>query len=93
MVPSKAARVPLNGKGTDMEVYVVSFGDSYDRSVVGVARSLDEARDVARDYLARVYYAAPYLPQEFEYFSVARYVPGVPVGYADENEVRLDLGA
>ena len=29
-----------------MELFVVSFGDSYDRSVVGVARSLDEARSV-----------------------------------------------
>ena len=90
MVPSKAARVPLNGKGTDMEVYVVSFGDSYDRSVVGVARSLDEARDLARDYLARVYYAAPYLPQEFEYFAVSGFAVGVASDSADD-EVRLDL--
>lgn len=73
-----------------MEVYVVSFGDSYERDVVGVASSLDGARAVARDYLDRVHYAAPYVPLEFEHFSVSRFVPGVAVGYADLVEFELD---
>ena len=79
-----------------MELFVVSFGDSYDRSVVGVARSLDEARSVARDYLSRVHYMArrddgrPYEPLAFEYFAVSGFAVGVASSSGDD-EVRLVL--
>lgn len=35
-----------------MELFVVTFGDSYERWVAGVAESLEGARSVARAYLA-----------------------------------------
>lgn len=62
-----------------MDVFVVSYGDSYDRSVVGVALSLDDARALARSYD----FAAS------GWFRVARYTPGV-VGDFLEDELDLD---
>lgn len=54
-----------------MDLLVLSVGDSYDRYVVGVASSLDSARAMARDYLARYHFGGALL--SFEYFSVARF--------------------
>lgn len=62
-----------------MDVFVVSYGDSYDRSVVGVALSLDAARELARSYV----------PAGSGWFGVARYTPGV-VGDFLEDELDLD---
>jgi hypothetical protein len=54
-----------------MDMLVLSFGDSYDRYSVGVATSLDSARAMARDYLARHHFGGVLL--RHEYFSVARF--------------------
>lgn len=75
-----------------MDVFVVSYGDSYDRSVVGVALSLDDARALARSYLEssrRVADGHRLVASDAEWFCVARYTPGV-VGDFLEDE--LDLG-
>lgn len=75
-----------------MDVFVVSYGDSYDRSVVGVALSLDNARALARSYLEssrRVADGYRLVASDAEWFCVARYTPGV-VGDFLEDE--LDLG-
>lgn len=56
-----------------MEVFVVDFGCSYERYVVGVARDLAEARSIARAYL--VIHGREMLG--FEYFAVRQHVLGV----------------
>lgn len=73
-----------------MEVFVVSFGDSYDRFVVGVARSLDEARGLARNYLGSAHYAAPYTPDDGEHFTVMRLAVGVADDHAKDVHLNLD---
>jgi hypothetical protein len=73
----------------NMELLVVDFGDSYDRSVVGVARDLAEARVMARAYVASVCWGQ--VVQEFQYFAVQRHVVGqASVAYVEDEE--LDLG-
>ena len=71
-----------------MEVLVVDFGCSYERSVVGVARDPAEARSIAREWLSRR--GRPAL--EFEYFAVQRHVFGVP-GESILDWADLDLDA
>jgi hypothetical protein len=72
-----------------MELLVVDFGDSYERSVVGVARDLAEARVMARAYVAGVCWEQRVL--EFQYFAVQRHVLGeASVSYVEDEE--LDLG-
>lgn len=68
-----------------MDVFVVSYGDSYDRSVVGVALSLDDARALARTYLE----SSRLVTFPDEWFRVARYTPGV-VGDFREEDLDLD---
>ena len=77
-----------------MELLVVDFGDSYDRSVVGVARDLAEARVMARAYVTSVCWEQRVL--DGQYFAVQRHVVGqaaygVAVAYVEDEE--LDLGA
>jgi hypothetical protein len=73
----------------NMELLVVDFGDSYDRSVVGVARDLAEARVMARAYVTSVCWEQRVL--EFQYFAVQRHVVGqASVAYVEDEE--LDLG-
>lgn len=72
-----------------MEVLVVDFGDSYERSVVGVARDLAEARVMARAYVQSSVWEQRVL--DFQYFAVQRHVLGaLSEGYALDEE--LDLG-
>ena len=72
-----------------MELLVVDFGDTYDRSVVGVARDLAEARVMARAYVTSVCWEQRVL--EFQYFAVQRHVLGaLSEGYALDEA--LDLG-
>lgn len=68
-----------------MELFVVDYGDSYDRYTIGIARSLDEARVMARSYLASL----DYPPSSFDFFGVIRYEAGV-VGDSDLMELTLD---
>lgn len=63
-----------------MELLVVSFGDSYERCVVGVARDLDEARVLADAYRARF--------GEPGWFEFERFVPGA-LGVGDVAELDL----
>jgi hypothetical protein len=73
----------------NMELLVVDFGDSYERSVVGVARDLAEARVMARAYVAAVLWEQRVL--EGQYFAVQRHVVGqAAVVYVQDEE--LDLG-
>jgi hypothetical protein len=73
----------------NMELLVVDFGDSYDRSVVGVARDLAEARVMARAYVTSVCWEQRVM--EFQYFAVQRHVVGqASVSYVEDEE--LDLG-
>jgi len=72
-----------------MELLVVDFGDSYDRSVVGVARDLAEARVMARSYVTSVCWGQ--VVQEFQYFAVQRHRLGeLTTGYV--SCMALDLG-
>ena len=72
-----------------MELLVVDFGDSYDRSVVGVARDLAEARVMARAYVASVLWEQRMF--NGQYFAVQRHVVGqASVSYVEDEE--LDLG-
>ena len=68
-----------------MELFVVDHGDSYDRYTIGIARSLDEARAMARSYLASL----DYPPSSFDFFGVIRHEAGV-VGDSDLMELTLD---
>ena len=68
-----------------MELFVVDHGDDYERSTIGVARSLDEARAMARSYLA----SRSYPPSSFDFFGVIRYEAGV-LGDSDHVELTLD---
>ena len=68
-----------------MEVLVVDFGDSYDRSVVGVARDLAEARA----YVQSSVWEQRVL--DFQYFAVQRHVLGVSCDVMAVEEP-LDLG-
>jgi len=73
----------------NMELLVVDFGDSYERSVVGVARDLAEARVMARAYVAAVLWEQRVL--EGQYFAVQRHALGeASVVYVQDEE--LDLG-
>jgi len=73
-----------------MELLVVDFGDSYDRSVVGVARDLAEARVMARAYVASVCWEQRVL--ECQYFAVQRHVVGeAAVVYVEDEELDLDM--
>jgi len=73
-----------------MELLVVDFGDSYDRSVVGVARDLAEARVMARAYVAGVCWEQRVL--EFQYFAVQRHVLGeASIAYVQDEELDLDV--
>jgi hypothetical protein len=75
-----------------MDVFVVSYGDSYDRSVVGVALSLDDARALARSYQEserRVADGYRLVVSDAEWFRVARYTSGV-VNDCLEDELYLD---
>lgn len=56
-----------------MELFVVDHGDSYERYTIGVARSLDEARDMARAYLAALRHPA----SPIDFFGVTRFEAGV----------------
>jgi len=72
-----------------MELLVVDFGDSYERSVVGVARDLAEARVMARAYVTSVCWEQRVL--EFQYFAVQRHRLGeLTTGYVQDEA--LDLG-
>jgi hypothetical protein len=68
-----------------MELFVVDHGDSYDRFTIGIARSLDEARAMARSYLASL--DRP--PSSFDFFGVIRHEAGV-VGDSDLMELTLN---
>ena len=69
-----------------MELFVVDHGDSYDRSPVGVARSLDEARRLATAYME----LPEYYPSEHTWFGVCTCTLGAP----DVGELQvLDLDA
>ena len=70
----------------NMELFVVYHGDSYDRYTIGVARSLDEARAMARSYLA----SRNYLPSSLDFFSVTRHEAGVVEDLALGVELVLD---
>ena len=72
-----------------MEVLVLDFGDSYDRSVVGVARDLTEARVMARAYVQSSVWEQRVL--DFQYFAVQRHVLGVSCDVMAVEEP-LDLG-
>ena len=73
-----------------MELLVVDFGDSYDRSVVGVARDLAEARVMARAYVTSVCWEQRVL--DGQYFAVQRHVLGVlSEGYALDEELELGV--
>jgi len=73
-----------------MELLVVDFGDSYDRSVVGVARDLAEARVMARAYEVSVCWGG--VVQEFQYFAVQRHVLGwLATGYVADEELDLSV--
>ena len=72
-----------------MELLVVDFGDSYERSMVGVARDLAEARVMARAYVASVCWEQRVM--DFEYFAVQRHRLGeLTTGYVEDEA--LDLG-
>ena len=72
-----------------MELLVVDFGDSYNRSVVGVARDLAEARVMARAYVASVLWEQRVFAGQ--YFAVQRHVVGeASIAYAQDGA--LDLG-
>jgi len=72
-----------------MELLVVDFGDSYARSVVGVARDLAEARVMARAYVTSVLWEQRVFVGQ--YFAVQRHVLGeASVSYAQDG--KLDLG-
>jgi hypothetical protein len=73
-----------------MELLVVDFGDSYERSVVGVARNLAEARVMARAYVASVLWEQRVM--EFQYFAVQRHVVGqASVSYVQDEALDLDV--
>jgi len=73
-----------------MELLVVDFGDSYDRSVVGVARDLAEARSMARAYVVSVCWGG--VVQDFQYFAVQRHVLGeASVAYVADEELDLSV--
>jgi len=73
-----------------MELLVVDFGDSYERSVVGVARDLAEARSMARAYVVSVCWGG--VVQEFQYFAVQRHVLGaLSEGYVADEELDLSV--
>jgi hypothetical protein len=75
---------------TKMELLVVDFGDSYDRSVVGVARDLAEARSMARAYVVSVCWGG--VVQDFQYFAVQRHVLGeASVAYVADEELDLSV--
>ena len=68
-----------------MELFVVDHGDSYDRYTIGVARSLNEARTMARAYLASLSHP----PSSFDFFGVTRFEAGV-VGEPDHEALTMD---
>jgi len=73
-----------------MELLVVDFGDSYERSVVGVARDLAEARSMARDYVVSVCWEQRVM--DFQYFAVQRHVLGeASVAYVADEELDLSV--
>lgn len=78
-----------------MELFVVEFGDSYERDIVGIAQSMDEARGIAGEYLARVHYMArhgvSYTPSDYEFFSVTVFEPGVATNSMDRPYTVLNL--
>lgn len=71
-----------------MELFVVEFGDYYERYIVGIARSIEESRAVANDYLGRVHYSAqdgaPYTPANDEFFSVTVFQVGIAGNEMDQ---------
>jgi hypothetical protein len=68
-----------------MELFVVDHGDDYERYSIGIARSLDEARTMARAYLA----SRNYPPSSFDFFGVIRFMAG-ELGSDDHVELTLD---
>ena len=73
-----------------MELLVVDFGDSYERSVVGVARDLAEARSMARAYVASACWEQRVM--DFQYFAVQRHVLGwLATGYVADEELDLSV--
>ena len=73
-----------------MELLVVDFGDSYERSVVGVARDLAEARSMARAYVTSVCWEQRVM--DFQYFAVQRHVLGeASVVYVQDEELDLSV--
>lgn len=73
-----------------MELLVVDFGDSYDRSVVGVARDLAEARVMARAYVTSVLWEQRVF--NCQYFAVQRHVLGeASIVYVADEELDLSV--
>jgi hypothetical protein len=64
-----------------MEFLIVTFGDSYERAVVGMARDLTEARTVAEAYRARFSFPG--------WFEFERFVPGEVGSRAPAEELDL----
>jgi hypothetical protein len=71
-----------------MELLVVDFGDSYERSVVGVARDLAEARVMARAYVASVCWEQRVM--EFQFFSWRPCVLGAVMPMVADETLDLD---
>lgn len=69
-----------------MNILVVTFGDSYERVVVGLARDLNEARTVAEVYRARFSFPGWF---EFEPFVLGEVGSRAP---AEELELVHNLG-
>jgi hypothetical protein len=53
-----------------MTVYVVDFGDTYDRELVGVTVDLAQARQLAADYLNRYQFTRKAFDEGTEWFQV-----------------------
>jgi len=83
MVTSKGA-IALTGE-IQMVVYILDYGDDYERTPFGVARNLTEARAMARAYLA----ALPYPASAFDYFGVVCCVAG-ELAMGDREDLPLD---
>jgi hypothetical protein len=64
-------------------MFVVMYGDSYDRDVIGLTLTLAQANDLARKHAATCEYATKY-----DYYNAREFIPN----QLSDDETEIDLG-
>ena len=72
-------------KVTDM-LYLLTHGDNYDRSNLGIFYSVADAHAAARDHVANAAYSL-----NSEYYSIVPFTPGVIDDNASNLTIELDI--